>query len=260
MMKLLLPFILLISFEAQAQKTLNQGTFQTNVRPVLVGILSDFYQMIALFPEFPKEVISVVEGVDGLYEAKEELHQLCPRQLQLTCLQSINQLRTKLSNIQARTLELQARQQMASNLYLSNLAGLRTSNEFMLTMENLKGELDNAAFILKAGALQKKSTVEIIKQIDDASTYISLTVIEYIPFSYKEEFRHFYFNFIRPLQQQISKQQNYEFLNRNLNSLNFAINLLNQSLTKKNKKTPEGMGPYLSLIHNRWNSLLRYYF
>jgi hypothetical protein len=36
--------------------------------------------------------------------------------------------------------------------------------------------------------------------------------------------------------------------------------LLNQSLTKRNKKTPEGMGPYLATIHNRWNSILRYYF
>lgn len=259
-MKLLLPFIFFMSFAAQAQKSLNPATFQANVRPVLSGIMSDFYQMITLFPDFPKELVSVVEEIDDLHGLKEELRQLCPRQLQISCLENINQLRSKLSTIEARTLELVARQQMSSSLHLNTLPGMRTTNEFMLILEKIKGELDNSALIIKAGANQKKSTFDVIKQIDELCTYVSLTVVEYIPFTYKEEFRHFYFNFIQPVQQQISKRQNYEFLNRNINSLNFALNLLNQSLTKKNKKTPEGMAPYLSLIHNRWNSLLRYYF
>ena len=259
-MKLLLSLFFLISLSAYAQKSINQATFQANVRPVLSGILSDFYQMITLFPDFPKELTAVVEEIDELHALKETLTQSCPRLLNLSCMNNINELRARLSIVQARTLELTSRQQISSTLYINTLAGLRTTQEYMLSLERLKGDLDNAAFSIKAGANYKKSTYDIIKQVDETCTYVSLTVIEYIPYTYKEEFRHFYFNFVHPLQQQISKRQNYEFLNRNINSLNFALNLLNQSLTKKNKKTPEGMGPYLSLIHNRWNSLLRYYF
>lgn len=246
--------------QAYAQKTIGSQTFQSNIRPILSGILSDFYQMITLFPDFPKELVSIIDEIDDLHGEKELIREKCPRTLELACLANITNLRNRLVGVQAKTLELISRQKMSPSLHMNPLAGIRTTNEFMLELEEVKGSLDNAALILKAGALQKKPTFQVIKQIDELSTFVSLTVMEYIPFTYKENFRDFYFNFIHPVQQQISKTQNYEFMNRNIATLNFSLNLLNQNLTKRNKKTPEGMGPYLAVIHNRWNSILRYYY
>lgn len=259
-MKFLLPLLLLFSIQAHAQKSISAGTFQTNVRPVLSAILSDFYQMITLFPDFPKELIGVLDEIDELHGEKELILEKCPRILTLNCLENINNVRARLVGIQARTMELISHQKMSYNLHMNPISGIRTSYDFQAEMEELKGLLDNSSLILKAKASQKKPTHHIVKKMDELSTYISLTVVEYVPFLYREDFRHFYFNFVHPIQQQISKHQNYEFLNRNINSLNFALNLLNQNLTKRNKKTPEGMAPYLSTIHNRWNSMLRYYF
>jgi hypothetical protein len=259
-MKFFLPLLLLLSFQAHAQKSISAATFQTNVRPILSAILSDFYQMITLFPDFPKELIGVLDEIDELHGEKELILEKCPRYLTLSCLENINNVRARLVGIQARTMELISHQKMSYNLHMNPISGIRTSYDFQIEMEELKGLLDNSSLILKAQANQKKPTHHIIKKMDELSTYVSLTVVEYVPFSYREEFRHFYFNFVHPIQQQISKHQNYEFLNRNINSLNFSLNLLNQNLTKRNKKTPEGMAPYLSTIHNRWNSMLRYYF
>ena len=259
-MKLLILFFLLFNLPVQAQKNLSPQAFQSNVRPILSGILSDFYQMITLFPDFPKELVSIIDEIDELHGEKELIREKCPRNLELTCLENITNLRNRLVGVQAKTLELISRQKMSTSLHMSPLAGIRTTNEFMIELEDIKGSLDNAALMLKASASIKKPTFQIIKKIDELSTFVSLTVVEYVPFTYKEDFRNFYFNFIHPVQQQISKNQNYEFMNRNINSLNFSLNLLNQNLTKRNKKTPEGMGPYLSVIHNRWNSILRYYF
>ena len=188
------------------------------------------------------------------------IREKCPRNLEIACLENITNLRNRLVGVQAKTLALISRQKMSSSLHMNPLAGIRTTNEFMLELEDIKGSLDNAALILKAGASLKMPTYHVVKKIDELSTFVSLTVVEYIPFTYQEDFRNFYFNFIHPVQQQISKNQNYEFMNRNINTLNFALNLLNQNLTKRNKKTPEGMAPYLSVIHNRWNSILRFYF
>ncbi|MBA2406320.1 MAG: hypothetical protein H0V66_16200 [Bdellovibrionales bacterium] len=259
-MKVLFTFLLMLSFEAHAQKKLSSQAFQSSVRPILSGILSDFYQMITLFPDFPKELVSIVDEIDDLHGEKELIREKCPRNLGLACLENITKLRNRLVGVQAKTLELISRQRMSPSLHMNPLAGIRTTNEFMIELEDIKGSLDNAALILKAGASFKKPTFQVIKKVDELSTFVSLTVVEYIPFTYKEDFRHFYFNFIHPVQQQLGKTQNYEFLNRNIATLNFSLNLLNQNLTKRNKKTPEGMGPYLSVIHNRWNSLLRYYY
>lgn len=251
--------MLSFSFNAYAQKQLGSSAFQSNVRPVLAAILNDFYQMVAQFPEFPRELNSIVQNVDKLQVYKELLPQSCPSFLNKRCLKSVDQLRTQLSDIQAQLYQLSARQKMSQGLHLTPLPGMRTMGILISEVETLKGLLDNSSFALNASVAHKRSTYELIKAIDTINTFASLTFVEYIPYLYKEEFKHFYFNFVQPIQLQISKLKNYEFLNRNINALNFSLNLLNQSLTKRNKKTPEGMAPYLSLIHSRWNSLFRYY-
>jgi len=258
-MRFIVLILLTFSLNAFAQKRLGSNAFQSNVRPVLAAILNDFYQMVSQFPEFPKELNVVVQNLDKLQIYKELLIEHCPRTLNTNCQSSVEQLRVQLSNIQSQLYELSAKQRMSKGLHLTPLPGMRTMGILLNEVEMLKGYLDNSSFMIKASIPHKRSSYEIVKGIDTINTFASLTFVEYIPYMYKEEFKHFYFNFVQPIQLQISKLKNYEFLNRNINSLNFSLNLLVQSLTKRNKKTPEGMSSYLQLMHNRWNSLFRYY-
>lgn len=247
-------------FGAHAQKSISSQAFQVNVRPVLSGILQDFYQMIVLFPDFPAEMVELINDVDSLSQEKENLLKDCPRLVEKKCLPAVDAIAKKLSNISDTAIKLLAHQRMSSSLHFNTLSGMRLIYELQTDLEQVKGKIGNISFMLKAQIMPRQETYPLIKQIDQLSTLSSLAIVEYIPFNYKEEFRHFFFNFVHPIQMQISKNMNYEFLNRNVSSLNFTINLLNMSLTKRNKKTPEGMGPYLATIHNRWNSILRNYY
>lgn len=258
-MRFFLIFTLFISMNVHAQKNLGRETFMANVRPVLNGILSDFYQMISLFPDFPKEIVPVFEELDSLTNDKENLRSSCPRLLNIKCKDQLNNIRTKLQRLKSLSFLLVSRQKMSSSPHMNSLSALRLVSEFDAELEQVKGLLDNASLIMTAGIPQKKETYQMLKELDELSTILSLAVVEYIPFMYKEDFRHFFFNFVHPIQQQISKQSNSEYVNKNITSLNFSINLLNMTLTKK-KKTPEGMAPYLATMHNRWNSILRYYY
>jgi hypothetical protein len=260
-MKLVLVLCLAIglSHEAWAQKQLNAQTFQINVRPSLNAILSDFYNMLGMFPSFPRELVTIVNQLEALNLEKEALRVSCPRLLDKKCMSTIRKLRTKLSLVQAKTMELMARHRDLPTLHLSSIAGQRMLMKFQNDLALLKGELDNVSFLHRARLPFEKKTFEVIGQLDQLTTLATISVVEFIPFTYKEDFRHFYFNFVNPIQLHISKNMNYEFLNRNVNSLNFSLNLLVMNLTKRNKRTPEGMTPYLNLIHNRWNSVLRHY-
>lgn len=244
---------------AHAQRRLTRDTFLVNVRPVLNGILGDFYQMVTLFPDFPKELIPLIQELDTLTTDKETLKESCPRLIDKNCKVTLESMRQKLSKIRSLSNILLKEQKMSSSLYLNSLSGQRLVGEFDVELEEVKGSLDNASFLISAQLKERRETYQILKDLDELNTLLALALVEYVPYSYREDFRHFYFNFVHPIQIQISKFKNYEFLNRNVSSLNFAINLLNMNLTKR-KKTPDGMGPYLSVIHNRWNSLLRYYF
>ena len=259
-MKILILLLSLFCLNARAQHSISSQTFQINVRPVLSGILQDFNQMIVLFPDFPKEMVELSHDVDSLAQDKEGLLKDCPRLVEKKCLPAIKAIQAKLSTISTTTIKLMANQRMSTDLHLDSLSGMRLIYQFQSVLEEVKGSMDNIAFMIKAQTMPRLETYPLVKQMDELNTLSSLALVEYIPFGYKEEFRHFFFNFVHPIQMQISKQINYEFLNRNIIALNFTINLLNMNLTKRNKKTPEGMGPYLATIHNRWNSILRNYY
>lgn len=258
-MKFVLSFCLLFSTSVFAQKSIGRDAFMVNVRPVLNGIIGDFYQMVSLFPDFPKDLVPLVETAEGLTIDKENLRTSCPRSIDKKCKEQIENIRQKLQKMKSQSMTLLANQKVSEALHINTLAGQRLIAEFDVELEEVKGELDNSSFFMAAVIPQKKETFAVLKELDELNTLLSLAVVEFIPFMYKEDFRHFFFNFVNPIQQQISKNNNHEYVNRNITSLNFAINLLNMTLTKK-KKTPEGMGPYLSTMHNRWNSILRYYF
>lgn len=252
-------FLFFLTLNAHAQKVVQQESFQINIRPILSGILNDFYQMITLFPEYPKEMASVVKSMDETSANHEALTAACPRVINKKCLSEITNLKNELIVVEEKLLQLYAGQRLSRSLYMDNLAGLRLLAEFQTKLAESKGQIENICFLLKANLATDTKTFALIKELDELNTLISLAVVEFIPYPYKEDFRHFFFNFVHPIELQISKNKNYEFLNRNVEALNFAINLLNMNLTKRNKKTPEGMAPYLSTIHNRWNSILRYY-
>jgi hypothetical protein len=260
LMKSLFTLVLLMAVStAHAQKKLSQQVFQVNVRPVLSAILNDFYQMMSQFPDFPKELYGIVDQLDAIHVDKELIKEKCPRLLNAACIENVNSLRSRLLTLERKTNELLSEQNLSTSLYMTSLSGIRTIHQFQAILIKLKGELDNSSLMIKAQVSHRRETYRMIKLVDELSTYISLTIVEFIPYKYKEDFRHFYFNFVQPIQLHVSKNKNYEFLNRNFSSLNFTINLLNMNLTKRNKKTPQGMAPYLSIMHNRWNSLLRYY-
>lgn len=259
-MRTLLIICLFTAVSAHAQRPLSQEAFRANVKPVLTGILNDFYQMVSLFPDYPRDLLPVIDELDRLTESKENLKVHCPRVLSQACFPDIRRLEERLGELSRKLQKVRSGLKMSSSLYLANLAGIRILDNFSAELEDIRGVLSNKTFFIKAHISEKKETYPLIRDLDELSTLMSLAVVEFIPFAYKEDFRHFYFNFVHPIEINISKHQNYEFLNRNVNSLNFTLNLLNMNLTKRNKKTPEGMSPYLNTIHNRWNSLLRYYF
>jgi hypothetical protein len=259
-MRIILFLCLLLPQVTLAQKSLGRETFMVNIRPTLNGILGDFYQMIVLFPDFPRELIPLVQELDTLTNDKETLRETCPRLIEKSCKGTLESLKLKLAKIRSLSLDLLTQQRMSSSLYINSLAGFRLVTQFDSEMEEIKGYIDNASFLLTAQIPQKRETYALLKDLDELNTLISLALVEFIPFTYRDDFRHFYTNFVQPIQIQISKNKNYEFLNRNVNSLNFALNLLNMNLTKRNKKTPDGMAPFLAVLHNRWNSILRFYY
>ena len=259
-MRLFLILSLALSIHAHAQREVSSGTFQANVRPALSGIVSDFYQMIVNFPHFPKEMGSLMNQLNDMAEAKTNLLSECPGLISKKCEASLKSIQKSLQNIDTKVHELLGRLQFNQTLHIDTMAGLRILNSVEAQLDVLKGQVDNSLLKIKAGVPIRDTTYPIVRKLDELTDLTSLATVEFIPYLYKEDFRHFCFNFVFPVQREMSKVKSWVYMNKNVAYLNFSLNLLNMNLTKRNKKTPEGMGSYLSTIHNRWNGIMRMYY
>lgn len=258
-MRYLFILLLLSTSTTWAQRRLDQNTYQIKVRPVLNGIVGDFYQMITLFPYFPQELIPLIQEVSALSTHKDNLLTTCPRHLSKECGGTSNALREELFKLQTLSLKLKRQVKISPDFHLSSISALRMISVFDLKVESIKASLDNTSFLISADFPARHETHSVIKDLDELDTLLSLALQEFIPYAYREDFQQFFLNFIHPIKTHLAHRANPDFLYRNMDSLNFSVNLLNMNLTKR-KKTPDGMGGFLATMHARWNSLLRYYF
>jgi hypothetical protein len=104
------------------------------------------------------------------------------------------------------------------------------------------------------------STWDVRKSIQTIENMQDLMVIDFIPGRLQEDFRQAWMNFFRPLYKRTILLGQKSFVTENLTKLNFYWNLLNMKLTKRLRRTPEGMVGPLNAIQNRWNQILRIYF
>lgn len=240
---------------AMGQRQVTPQAFSAHIRPPLNSIHNDFFHVLNQFPEFPKELPALIHQLYEQQELKNQIPLECPRQLTAQCRQEVlslnNQLSQLISSLQNMNSGLKARE----TIYLGSLIGVKHSMNALNLLWNLKTELDLAVFLIDAEIPTQLGSLDVVQRLDEVRTELILSMLEFIPELYQPDFKTFYFEFIHPLR----LNKNTEYLQANLNRLNFNLNLFVQNLTKRNKKTPDGSNQYLQLMHMRWNGIQRFY-
>lgn len=255
-MPLLIGILLLInSFSALALRQLTPQAFSSRVTPSLNSIQSDFFQILNQFPDFPKELPSLINNFYAHQEMKNHLPLECPRLLNPQCTKEINTLKNHILNLNETLEAIVAKVKPANSLYLYSLTGIKHLTHSSHLLWTLKLEMDFASFLIDAELPSSLRSLDVIHRLDQIRTELILGMLHFIPSLYRPEFETFYFEFIHPLRM----NKNHDFFINNFSRLNFNLNLFVQSLTKRNKKTPEGSNQYLQLMHMRWNGILRFY-
>lgn len=258
-MKILVFLCLFITQAAIAQRELPAGVFRSVARPQLSGIVSEFYQMIELFPDYPQNINQLLHTSRQFEDDKQVLIETCPRYINQACLPTIEKMLKGIQDLDQQTTTFYGQLKSNQEPYISALTGLRFIDLYQNELIKLKSALEFASFTYRAKKSQIK-TDPIIFLHDRMKTYLSLSVPEFTPYVYKEDFKQFYMNFIRPLEHHLSTPTAHTFFYKNIKELNFNLNLLHQNLTKRNKKTPAGMAGNLNNLQNRWNLILRSYY
>lgn len=247
--------LLLLPLRAQA---LSSASFQVHVRPQLVGIYQDFRQILATFTDYPNEILQLMNQMDDLRSAAQTLRQACPLRTELGCLSNLVKIQQELRDLDRLFIKYQGNVRFSEATGLAPIAGQRIWLRLDQTRDKLQRQVTVEILGLSAGRSGNRlSSVELLRMTDEIEAYGDLLVVEFIPPKFQVDFRSAWMNFFRPLHRYAEREGRAVFLTSNLDQLNFYWNLLNMRMTKRLKKTPEGMGGPLNAIQNRWNQVMR---
>lgn len=246
---------LLLSSNSWALRELTPQAFSSRVTPGLNSIQSDYFQILNQFPDFPKELPALLNNFYSQQDIKNQLPLECPRQLNPQCREEIKTLREHILSLNRSLEGIIVKLKTGNTHYLYPLTGIKHLSNSANELWSLKVEMDMASFLIDAELPSVLRSLDVIRRLDEIRTELILGMLHFIPVLYRQEFETFYFEFIHPLR----LNKNHQFFVKNFSRLNFNLNLFVQSLTKRNKKTPEGSNQYLQLMHMRWNGILRFY-
>lgn len=257
-MKFLIPLLslyLCLPLWAFTPRDLTPQVFSLRVTPTLTSIQSDFFQVLNQFADFPKELPPLINKFYLNQEIKIQLPLECPRDLNSQCIKEIAALKKYIVELNESLDSVISTLRPASANELNPLIGIKHISSASNHLWGLKMEMDVASFLIDAQLPSNLKSLEVIHKLDQVRSELILAMLEFIPVLYQREFKTFYNEFIDPLRM----NKNHDFFISHFARLNFNLNLFVQSLTKRNKKTPEGSNQYLQLMHMRWNGILRFY-
>lgn len=252
---MILTLMLSLPLQAFTPRTLSPQVFSSRVTPTLTSIQSDFFQILNQFPDFPKELPPLINNFYLHQDIKNQLPLECPRELNPQCAKEILTLKKYIVDLNEALDSVVSKLKPTIANDLNSLIGIKYINNASNLLWSLKMEMDFASFLNDAQLSSSLKSLEVIHRLDQIRTELILGMLQFIPQLYQVEFKTFYNDFIHPLR----LNKNHDFFVDNFTRLNFNLNLFVQSLTKRNKKTPEGSNQYLQLMHMRWNGILRFY-
>ncbi len=258
-MKTLILFLICSAALAQSpERELSQATFQVHIRPQLVSIQQDIQQILLTFPGYPADVFASLKETDELSRLAVEAQASCVKTLDRACLPQLKGILKALRELDRVWLNAEARTVFPPSASLAVLVGKNRWHSFITEARALLALLESEVLALEAQRPSERLSIwELRRRASQLEGLANLMVIDFIPGKLQEEFRSAWMNFFRPLHKQCVQLNNRAFLVKNQGHLNFYWNLLNMRLTKRLKRTPEGMSGPLAAIQNRWNQVLK---
>jgi hypothetical protein len=255
--------IFLFSFNcfAQTAREISPQSYQIYVRPQMINIQQDIQQVFLSFPGYPAEVFESQKIIDQLIITSDKLKLACPNFLSAVCMPQINEVIIQLRSLERVWWKFESKAQFNADGTIGGISGKHRWLAVLKTSITLKQRLEIEAMAIAAERTNKPwNSWEFRKMVHEIENMQNIMIIDFIPSRLQEDFRSAWTNFFRPLYKQTILTGNKAYLTENINKLNFYWNILNMKLTKRLRRTPEGMSSPLNAIQNRWNQVLRIYF
>lgn len=236
---------------------LSDYEFKRYVRPQLISIKNDYHTLLSILNPELKNIKKSFSHYQALIESVNKIKQYL-----------------KQDNIASVKKELKTTLEEINDLLKFTIKSPELLEKKFFSAENLLSS-QNRFFELRSELIDFKLLVEniIAFQSADISPPISLYEIPlianklYIKFNlylinstdnrFQKDFTSFWTEFIKPVTTEVIPYHNQRLFIARLNQFNIRLNMLHMILTKRNKVITKQTKTLLTIIQNRWNSILK---
>lgn len=259
MIKIVVLFIFSLNIFAYDNKDINLSNFEFNryVRPQLISISHDFQTLLtALNPEL-KELKNLGNTLQDIKKRTSSLEKLYIAQKFNECEFNLNQ---SLKQFSMGLLLLEVPPSLYKKEYFTAdnlIESLHSFQIFRQSFFDLYLEFKNFQYLIRAKTQLTKPIKSLLQEINITQSSFQTFVLKSSDNRFRTEFSSFWSDFLRPVQNLILPQNDKSLFIHKLNDFNLRLNILNVTLTKRNKKTNKQTATILKIIHNRWNNILK---
>lgn len=250
-------FTLKASAFSEADIKLTKFEFNKYVKPQLTSIVQDYYSLItAMNPEI-KNLKGIPSKIKSLKDTNFDMQSTCHHKDLGSCK---IQIQNFLNTIYSIRIILQEKNDFIKKQNYTPENLLVQYNQFFNLYKQihlLESKAQRIEISLTMNQLSKSLVTELIKDTIDLENIFNDYIIKCSDNRFRNEFHSFYSDFIRVTNNVILSENNMDVFKIKLTDFNLRVHFLNVVLTKRNQNVSKQAITLISVIHNRWNNILK---
>lgn len=241
---------------------INRAVFLRYVRPQLRSIVKEYFHILKKINPSQENLIDLWYSVQKLNDLWVKWKLECPVSSEDVCQKTLKDIYKESRELDLVTLDFQKNHlgfKGRSGDYLDNSIKLSNSLDNIHNMNYRVLHIVEEAMLIrstpyKSNALHNESLTALLHEMLVNSELIMSSLLE-------KEFRPIFdlvwTSFIKRIERQVLFKDDKDFLIEHLGDLNLAWNTFHMKVSKSDLRLPKTQLQIVSIMHNRWNSVLK---
>lgn len=227
------------------QIQLNEGRFTSSVRPTLVSVTNDFYELLTFLRPEMDNLFTISQFNIKIKIEINHINKVCPVSPQKFCQASLNNIEYY----------LQKQEVEFAKIFSKKLCEIDYSQYCISAAHDLT---ESYLYNLKAQAkLKSKNFSELQLELDRLRAQTHVLIGQLIPDKEHKEIELVWVEFFRNIEEYFLTQNTPKLFLEWIDRLNFSINEFNMVVEQKEKILKPGFKGRVEQIHSRWNLMIR---
>lgn len=238
------------------------AVFRRYIRPQLRSIVREYFHILKKLDPYQENLINLWSNVQKLNDLWVKWKLECPVATDDVCKSTLKEIYIESRKLDLLTLDFQRNNlgfKKKSNDSIDNVIKLSTSLDNIHNMNYKVLHIVEEAMMIrgtpyKSNALLNESLTSLLHEMLVNSELIMSSLLEK---QFRPVFDLVWTSFIKKIDRNILFKGNEDFLVTHLGDLNMAWNTFHMKVSKSDLRLPKSQLQIVTIMHNRWNSVLK---